>query len=185
MRDFNNANRISPGEFGVTQKLREAQARAKKAKRKDYYKILEIEKDADAAAIKKAYRKLALKWHPDKNSATEEQKAKADKMFKDIGEAYAVLSDPDKRKRYDSGMDLEDIENGGGFHSHGANIDPTQIFQMFFGGGGMGGMDDMGGFGGMPGGMFGGMGGGGMNGGQRYFKKGGPGGAQHFEFRFG
>lgn len=44
---------------------------------------------------------MALKWHPDKNSGTEEQKETADKMFKDIGEAYAVLSDPKKRSRYD------------------------------------------------------------------------------------
>ena len=73
----------------------------KKAKRKDYYKILGVAKDAKEDEIKKAYRKQALKWHPDKNSGSEEQKAEADKNFKDIGEAYGVLSDSQKKARYD------------------------------------------------------------------------------------
>lgn len=172
VRDYGNAERISPGQFGVRQQLKDAKLRLKQAKRKDYYKILEIDKDADAAAIKKAYRKLALKWHPDKNAGEESQKNKAEKMFKDIGEAYAILSDPEKKKRYDSGVDIEDIENGHGHGFHSGGVDPTQIFQMFFGGG-MGGMDDN--MGGMPG--FGGMGGG-------HRQRASPGG-QTFEFRFG
>lgn len=173
VRDYGNAERVSPGQFGVRQQLKDAKLRLKQAKRKDYYKILEIEKDADASAIKKAYRKLALKWHPDKNAGEESQKNKAEKMFKDIGEAYAILSDPDKKKRYDSGVDIEDIENGHGGHGfHSGGVDPSQIFQMFFGGG-MGGMDDN--MGGMPG--FGGMGGGQR---QRASQ-----GGQTFEFRFG
>ena len=53
-----------------------------------------VTKESTDADIKKAYRKLALKWHPDKNSDTEENKAKAEKMFKEVNEAYAVLSDP-------------------------------------------------------------------------------------------
>ena len=170
VRDFEKAKQISPHEFNIQQKSKDAKIKLKQSKRKDYYKILNITKDASQDQIKKAYRKLALKWHPDKNSGSEEQKAEADKMFKDIGEAYALLSDPQKRERYDSGMDLEDIENGGGFHSHAGGIDPTQIFQMFFGGdGGMGG-------GGMP---FFNMGSAGRGRGR------GKGGAQHYEFRFG
>jgi len=122
---------------------------------------------------------MALKWHPDKNAGDDAQKKKAEKMFKDINEAYVVLSDEEKRRRYDSGVDLEDLDGPGGFSGAGG-VDPTQIFQMFFGGGMGGGMDD-GGFGGMPGGMFGGMGGGG---GQKFFKRSSPGGS-NFEFRFG
>ena len=188
VRDFETANRISPSEFGVKQKLKDAKIRLKQAKRKDYYKILGVNKEADQNEIKKAYRKLALKWHPDKISQKCEEgedgealKLQAEKKFKEIGEAYAILSDPEKKRMYDSGVDPNDPESGMGFHS--ANIDPTQIFQMFFGGGGgMGGMDDMGGGmgGGFPGGMFGGMGGGH----KQFFKK-GPSGGQHFEFRFG
>jgi DnaJ-class molecular chaperone len=60
----------------------------------DYYKLLGVEKNAGADEIKKAYRKLALKWHPDRNPAN---KAQAEEKFKKISEAYAVLSDPEKR----------------------------------------------------------------------------------------
>ena len=66
----------------------------KKSKRKDYYKILDVTKSVTDDEIKKAYKKSALKWHPDKNSSTEETKIEAEKIFKDIGEAYSVLSDP-------------------------------------------------------------------------------------------
>lgn len=169
VRDFEKAKQISPHEFNIQQKSKDAKIKLKQSKRKDYYKILGVTKDASQDQIKKAYRKLALKWHPDKNSGNEDQKAEADKMFKDIGEAYALLSDPQKRERYDNGMDLEDIESGGGFHGAGG-IDPTQIFQMFFGGDG------------------GGMGGGGM---PHFFNMGSSGagrsngGTKHFEFRFG
>ena len=64
---------------------------------KDYYKILGVEKDATKEEIKKAYRKLALKYHPDRNPDNKE----AEEKFKEITEANEVLSDPDKRKKYD------------------------------------------------------------------------------------
>lgn len=74
----------------------------KKSKRKNYYKILNVEKTADEAAIKKAYRKAAIVWHPDKHSnKPKEEQDEAEKKFKDIGEAYAVLSDPKKKQMYD------------------------------------------------------------------------------------
>jgi curved DNA-binding protein len=65
---------------------------------KDYYKILEVEKGASQDEIKKAYRKLALKYHPDRNKDDKS----AEERFKEVGEAYAVLSDPEKRKQYDT-----------------------------------------------------------------------------------
>lgn len=65
---------------------------------KDYYKILEVEKGASQDEIKKAYRKLALKYHPDRNKDDKS----AEDHFKEVGEAYAVLSDPEKRKQYDT-----------------------------------------------------------------------------------
>ena len=111
--------------------------------RKDLYAILGVAGNADDEEIKKAYRKLALKYHPDKQaSKTEEEKADAIAKFKAIGEAYEVLSDPQKRAQYDQGVDVEDLDNphagGGGGHSHG--MDPNMIFEMFMRQGGGGGM---------------------------------------------
>ena len=65
---------------------------------KDYYKILGVDKNASQADIKSAYRKLAQKYHPDKNKGDETAESK----FKDVGEAYQVLSDPEKRNKYDT-----------------------------------------------------------------------------------
>ena len=65
--------------------------------KRDYYEVLGVQKNADEAAIKKAYRKLAKKYHPDTNAGD----ASAEQKFKEITEAYSVLSDPEKRKLYD------------------------------------------------------------------------------------
>ena len=65
--------------------------------KRDYYEVLGVGKGADDAAIKKAYRKLAKKYHPDTNAGD----ARAEQKFKEITEAYTVLSDPEKRKLYD------------------------------------------------------------------------------------
>jgi len=111
----------------------------------DYYTLLDISKNADENDIKKAYRKLAMKWHPDKNPNNKEE---AEKNFKKISEAYEVLSDKDKRGLYDKYG--KDGLNGGNAGMH----DPTDIFRQFFGGG-----QDM-----FNGGMF--------NGGQDMFKGG-------------
>jgi curved DNA-binding protein CbpA len=81
--------------------------------RKDYYQILGVEKTATEADIKKAYRKLGLKWHPDKNPNDREA---AQRKFQEIAEAYSVLSDVKKRKEYDVGEKEEDM---GGFAEYG------------------------------------------------------------------
>ena len=65
---------------------------------KDYYEALGVAKDASADDIKKAFRKLAVKYHPDRNQGD----TAAEEKFKEINEAYAVLSDPEKRKKYDT-----------------------------------------------------------------------------------
>ena len=65
--------------------------------KRDYYEVLGVDKGADDATIKKAYRQLAKKYHPDMNPGDKE----AEKKFKEASEAYAVLSDPDKRRQYD------------------------------------------------------------------------------------
>ena len=104
----------------------------------DYYEILEISKDASENDIKKAYRKQALKWHPDKNPDNKEE---AEAKFKSISEAYEVLSDKEKRSVYDR-YGKEGLSNGGGggFGSgtgagfHFTFHDPNEIFREFFGG---------------------------------------------------
>lgn len=136
------------GNRELKQRLREAKLELKKSKRKNYYKILEVAKDAGEQDIKKAYKRAALKFHPDKwGNATEVEQEQAEKQFKDIGEAYSVLTDPQKKARYDAGQDLEEIEgcsgHGGGF----GDMNQVDLFEMMFnrGGGGMGGMGGMGG----------------------------------------
>ncbi|XP_068986287.1 dnaJ homolog subfamily C member 7 isoform X2 [Bombus flavifrons] len=107
--------------------LMEAKLALKKSKRKDYYKILGIDKNASTDDIKKAYRKRAMVHHPDRHpNATEGEKKEQEKKFKEVGEAYGILSDPKKRSRYDSGHDINDAE--GGFQ----DIDPNVVFQTFF-----------------------------------------------------
>jgi molecular chaperone DnaJ len=117
---------------------------------KDFYAALGVPKDADDAAIKKAYRKLARQWHPDQNQGD----ANAEAKFKEIGEAYAVLSDPEQRQQYDA---VRAMAGGGARFSAGG---PG-------GGAGAGGFED----------VFGGMFGGGAPGGQRVrYSSGGGGG---------
>ena len=147
--------------------------KAKEGGRGAHYRVLGIEQNADEAAIKKAYRKLALKLHPDKNSAPH-----ADEAFKAVGLAYATLSDTQKRTIYDRYGDEDPDNRGGGMggmrrgggnnmHFNGQEVNPEDIFNMFFGGGMPGGMGGAGGMGGPgfrvyttgmgPGFAFGGM----------------------------
>lgn len=120
----------------LRQKLKNAELELKKSKRKDYYKILGItDKSANERDIKKAYRKSAMAVHPDRVQG-EEAKADAEVKFKEVGEAYAILSDPQKKARYDRGDDLEDIQGGGGMPG---GFDPSDLFAQMFAGGGGGG----------------------------------------------
>lgn len=105
--------------------------------KKDYYEILGLTKSASSDDIKKAYRSLAKKYHPDIN-----KEANAEQMFKDINEAYEVLSDPNKKQMYDQ-YGHQGVENQGGFEGFGnpfggfggfGEIDLGDIFGSFFGG---------------------------------------------------
>jgi len=98
--------------------------------KRDYYEVLGVQRTAAEDDLKKAYRKLAKKYHPDMNPGDKE----AESRFKEANEAYAVLSDPEKRAKYDqyghAGMDGQ----GFGFDPSGLNIDLEDIFGSFFGG---------------------------------------------------
>lgn len=165
VRDFEQVHKMERGNHEYRNLLASAKVELKKSKRKDYYKILGIDRNANDEEIKKAYRKRALVHHPDRHSgASEEEKKEHERKFKEVGEAYGVLSDSKKRSRYDHGHDLDDLE-GHGHGGYGGDIDPNQIFQAFFGGGA----------GGMPGHGPGGgasfhFGGGGNPGGGTFFQ---------------
>lgn len=90
VRDYKAVAESNPTEKGIQEEIRKAEFELKKAARKDYYKILGVEKDASEHDIKKAYRKMAIKYHPDKNRDGEA----GDEKFKEIGEAYETLIDP-------------------------------------------------------------------------------------------
>ncbi|KAM9592633.1 dnaJ homolog subfamily B member 6 isoform 2-T2 [Trichechus inunguis] len=102
----------------------------------DYYEVLGVQRHASAEDIKKAYRKLALKWHPDKNP---ENKEEAERKFKQVAEAYEVLSDAKKRDIYDK-YGKEGLNGGGGSHfgrpfEFGFTFrNPDDVFREFFGG---------------------------------------------------
>ena len=105
------------------------------AQKRDYYEVLGVTKSATADEIKAAYRKLALKWHPDRwvNSSDAEKKT-AENNFKEAAEAYSVLSDPDKKARYDQfGFAGDQMGGGGGFDFGG--FDLNDILRNVFGGG--------------------------------------------------
>lgn len=115
---------------------------------KDYYSILGLDKNASQEDIKKAYRKLAKKYHPDTNPGNKQ----AEEKFKDVNEAYEVLSDPEKRKKYDNFGNEYNFQNGYDFDPSqfgfgknvkyefrtGGGMDHSDFFNMFFGGGGFG-----------------------------------------------
>ncbi|MFQ5561320.1 MAG: DnaJ C-terminal domain-containing protein [Nitrospinota bacterium] len=121
--------------------------------KKNYYEILGVTKGVSAEGLKKAYRKMAMKYHPDKNKGNQS----AEEKFKEINEAYAVLSDKEKRQKYDlfgsekfhqrfsqedifRGTDLNDLFSEIGFgQSQGAGFNITDLFSGAFGSGGFGG----------------------------------------------
>ncbi len=112
------------------------------AEKRDYYEILGVKKDATEAELKKAYRKMAMKYHPDQNPGDKT----AEEKFKEVNEAYEVLSDAQKRAQYDQFGHAAFEQGAGGFSGQGFDMgDLGDIFSSMFGGG-------FGGFGGFSGG---------------------------------
>ncbi len=110
---------------------------------RDYYEVLGVSRESSASEIKKVYRKLAMEYHPDKNPGD----PSAEEKFKELGEAYEVLSDPDKRAAYDR-YGHEAFKAGGrggmgGFGGFGGFHDPMDIFAQVFGGAFGGGFEEL------------------------------------------
>lgn len=170
VKDLKALAEENPGDNELARELRNAELELKKSKRKDYYKILGVDKDAGDKDIERAYKRKAAVLHPDKTMGDK----KKEEEFKDCLEAKETLLDPQKRQMYDSGADLMEPGmggmggfpggfGGGGFGGGGMQIDPEMLFNMM---GGMGGGRGGGGAGGMPHFQFntGGMPGGGRGG---------------------
>jgi len=147
--DYETAERLAKTEEekkDIHKKIQNAKVQLKRAGRKDLYKTMGVSRDANESEIKKAYRKLALKHHPDRQKGNEEEKKQAEATFREINLANEILSDPQKRRRYDQGVDEQDIDDpnarpGGHSHGHGSGgMDQEMLFQMFMqqqqGGGG-------------------------------------------------
>lgn len=133
LEDFQKALELDPENEDA--KGGEENAKRQKEGKRDYYKILGVKRSASKREVTKAYRKLAQKWHPD-NFSNEDEKKKAERKFIDIASAKEVLTDDEKRKQFDNGIDPLDPESqrgGGGHHGfpHGFNG-----FHHGFGGGG-------------------------------------------------
>ncbi|HIJ30870.1 MAG TPA: DnaJ domain-containing protein, partial [Gammaproteobacteria bacterium] len=107
--------------------------------KRDYYEVLGLDRNASEADLKKAYRRMAMKYHPDRNTGDEDTEA----QFKEVKEAYEVLNDSQKRAAYDqfghAGVDPSMGGGQGGFGGGGGFGGFEDIFSEFFGGGGGGG----------------------------------------------
>jgi len=142
LNDFRAALEREEGFTRAKEGIAKAQKLQKQAGKRDYYKILGVKRSSTKKEINKAYKKLAMQWHPDKFQ-DEEDKKTAEKKFMDIAAAKEVLTDPDMRSKYDQGEDPLDPEGGGGgdqafrhggqqFHFPGGNPFGGGPFQFKF-----------------------------------------------------
>jgi DnaJ family protein C protein 7 len=162
LQEQENGADDSTAKIDVKSRIKKAKVALKRAGKKDLYAILGVSQGSSEDEIKRAYKKAALKYHPDKQAKkTDAEKETALVKFKEINEAFEVLSDAEKKKKYDLGVDVEDLDNphaGHEHHGHGrgggggmGGMDPDILFQMFaqqqgMGGGGGGGRRGGGGF---------------------------------------
>ncbi|XP_077200015.1 dnaJ homolog subfamily C member 3 [Paroedura picta] len=134
IQDYEAAKEHNDNDQEILEGLERAQRMLKQSQKRDYYKILGVKRNARKQEIVKAYRKLAMQWHPD-NFQDEEEKKKAEKKFIDIAAAKEVLTDPEMRRKFDAGEDPLDAESqqGGGNPFRGWNS--WQGFDPFSSGG--------------------------------------------------
>ncbi|KAL0338425.1 UNVERIFIED_CONTAM: DnaJ protein P58IPKB [Sesamum angustifolium] len=118
--------------MSIRETLMKAERLLTLSQRKDWYKILGVSKTASISEIKKAYKKLALQWHPDKNVDNREE---AEAKFREIAAAYEILGDEEKRTRYDNGEDIDDngmgMGGGGIILLEGASNLPSTLKEAF------------------------------------------------------
>ncbi|PSK50355.1 hypothetical protein B9Z65_299 [Elsinoe australis] len=157
IRTLNTAQEAHGNNQKVMELLQKAQNLLKRSKQKDYYKVLGVSRDADAREIKRAYRKLSVKFHPDKASQQGFTTEEAQKKMASINEAYEVLSDPELKQRFDNGDDPNDTaqQQGNPFQGSpfGGGFPGGQQFMFQQGGGGQRFKFHAGGGGGFPGGF--------------------------------
>ncbi|KAJ8530488.1 hypothetical protein ON010_g14426 [Phytophthora cinnamomi] len=107
VRSANRALELDDSNHDFKEKVAQAEAALKQSKTKNYYKILGVPRNSEAKEIKKAYRKQALEWHPDKHTDKDEaEREEVEKRFHDIAEAYEILSNEETRAMYDRGEDV-------------------------------------------------------------------------------
>lgn len=128
---FNRAKQLDPS-MQLEGKIKAVAAEVKKAGKRDFYLVLGVDKKSSTEDIKKAYKKLVYKYHPDKNTGSADDQTQAEKRFKEVTEAYEVLSDPERRKRYDLGLT---DDGSGGFNSQGFGGGSFNMNDIFGGGG--------------------------------------------------
>ncbi|ETE70307.1 DnaJ-like subfamily C member 3, partial [Ophiophagus hannah] len=135
IQDYETAKQYSDNDQQILESLEKAQRMLKQSQKRDYYKILGVKRNARKQEIIKAYRKLAMQWHPD-NFQNEEEKKKAEKKFIDIAAAKEVLTDPEMRSKFDAGEDPLDAESQqGGGHPFHRSWNSWQGFDPFSSGG--------------------------------------------------
>ncbi|XP_054159835.1 dnaJ homolog subfamily C member 3-like [Oppia nitens] len=119
LNDFKRAHQIDEHSSRAEEGIKRTQKLEKQSKKRDYYKILGVPRNANKREITKAYRRLAMQWHPDQYQGDE--KKMAEKKFIDIASAKEVLTDPEKRQKFDNGEDPLDAEAQANAGSHGFN----------------------------------------------------------------
>lgn len=132
LQTLREANDNHPNSHPVQTLYQKAQTLLRRSKQKDYYKVLAVDREADDATIKRAYRKLTKQHHPDKAASQGISKEDAEKKMAAINEAYEVLSNPELRARFDRGDDPNDPESQQGHGFHGSPFGAGGGGQQFF-----------------------------------------------------
>lgn len=133
IEDYTVAAGIEPDDQGIVDQLRTAKIELKKSQRKDIYQILGATSKATDQEIKKAYRRMALQLHPDRHQgACDDERAAMEVKFKELGEAFEILSDPQKKQQWDQGKTIDEI-NGKCAGGRAGGLDPRDIFRMYSG----------------------------------------------------